>query len=94
MKGQRPTKPALLKDASKTQLEEALKKIQEQEKRLPAEVANPAWGGVVQGARDYAQKVADRAGDDVLSDHKEWIFEQVMKAVYGPNYWTWNNKLR
>lgn len=60
----------------------------------PVKVKKPEWSAVI----DYAERLkSERMSsdhcDDNARDLKEYLYEQVMTTVYGPDYFSWANSL-
>ena len=59
-------------------------------KPLQKGLANVDWSGVVAQAREHVNGIdAGTTSDD--NDDLEYLFEEVMKALYGDDYFTWEN---
>jgi len=57
----------------------------------PDEVLNPDWSGVVDVARSVVSNVLDGSYHEDIND-SHYIYEEVMKAVYGEHFFDWFNK--
>lgn len=56
----------------------------------PVEKPSPDWSQVLKMARMKFE--ADRDLECDPKDIHEYIFEGVMEAVYGPEFWPWSNE--
>jgi hypothetical protein len=72
-------------------LEEELKRRKQVRSTLPEESGDPDWEPVLQMCRGQVQEVIDgKYHEDNDFDH--CLFEEVMKTVYGPDFFNWWNK--
>lgn len=79
-----------LTDFTDTQLRLELAKREKEAKTPPSIIENPDLSRVVSAAKDIVQNVVDgRYHEDNDDDH--YIFEAVMEALYGPDFWDWLN---
>ena len=79
-----------LHTATKAELLAQLAKIKAEENAPPAAVENPDWTEVIRQAKEYAENHAKHKTD---SDDEHYMFEEVMKAVFGANYFDWHNSV-
>lgn len=74
-------------------LEELERRKKEREKlKPPKALADPNWAKVITLAQEYVDRIEE---GDILStteDMPDYIFEAVMTAIYGKQFWEWNNK--
>ena len=83
--------PAL--DLSKLTDEElaAELKAREQKKNQPPKLLdNPDWSGVVKYVTESVEEAAKP--DGYVKDFETYLFEEVMKTLYGKGFWDWWNK--
>ena len=56
----------------------------------PKPVANPDWSRVHAMCLEMVKEVSDP--DGYSKDFKDYLFEEVMKTVFGPNFFDWWNE--
>lgn len=87
--GERLGTPTLA-EATEEQLRAALKNLEAKKNAPPAPIANPNFSSVIASAADYVSEIVKTGWSP--EDSKQYIFEAVMTAIYGPDYFKWQNK--
>jgi hypothetical protein len=81
-----------LNEYSTEQLKQAVKDREEAERLAakPKPLDNIDWSRVIAGAQEEADCISEHGYDPKDSEH--WIYEEVMKAVFGNDYFDWYEK--
>ena len=58
---------------------------------VPVEFTNPDFSKLEDYVLD-AHKDAHKAGWREPKDFEHYVYEHVMEAIYGPDYWDWINR--
>lgn len=79
-----------LDNYSDEELKEELR-LRDQKRRIPPSmIMNVDWGKVLVYAKE--RKDAVERGSFIGDDDEHYMFEAVMEAVYGENYFEWENE--
>lgn len=71
------------------EIQAELQRREEMANAPPTPLENPDFSKLIQVVTDgIATAAKEKYMDD---DFREYIFEEVFKAIYGPNYWKWRN---
>ena len=76
-------------DTAELESELARRKLIDKERGKPTPVSNQDWTIVEQLCIGYIETIASCGWPQ--KDSKQYIFEEAMKAVYGPHVWLWIN---
>lgn len=81
-----------LDNLTDAQLQAELDRRKQPTASIPAVVRNPDWSPLIRMVEDVtAESIKQGYQDD---DFKHYIYEMVMKAIYGPDYFKWRNAQR
>jgi hypothetical protein len=83
-------KQTLLKHLSDEELRAELERREQEAQKAPTPLANPDWEKLKQWVVENVEEAAKP--DGYVKDFSEYAFEQVMKTVYGPNFFDWWNE--
>jgi len=61
---------------------------------MPKPIEAPDFSAIVRGAKSYVTSCAEPHFYDEDGDSADYMFEEVLKAVYGPKVFDWINKCR
>lgn len=80
-----------IKSISTNELLEELARRKTAKKEAPKLVKNPKWDVVIELAKGVVESVS--IGEvDGSNDDEHYMYEEVMKALYGPKYFDWHNE--
>lgn len=79
-----------LEDYTEEELLAAIEAKKVVKSAIPDTILEPYWGRVIELAVERRDKIATEARPPKDSVH--YIFEEVMKAVFGYDYFKWENK--
>lgn len=85
--------PNALQQFTKDELEAELERRRTKSLTAPKMVEKPDWGPVIDTVRScMSTALSDSKNPWWDEDNREYIYEAVMQAVYGPNYFQWHNE--
>lgn len=76
---------------SEKELKTELERREKLKDAVPKPLPNPDFSGVLTTAQSVVNEVAKEHYSD--EDNASYIFEAVMKAIYGDKYWDWHNTM-
>lgn len=67
----------------------AARKAKSEAIETPIPFENPNFTALIETCQAAIQKISE---GDPEGDHKQWVYEQAMRCVYGDFVWIWINK--
>jgi hypothetical protein len=82
----------MLEDFTLEELEEEIARRKSKKEAVPELNLNPNWYEVIQMCKNWVKQLSEdgREEDD---DFPHYLAEQVMKILYGEDFWDWHNDL-